>query len=210
VASEAVDNLLEAIATGLEALDLASTESPRLAELLHLLARWNKTYNLTAIRIPADMVVRHVLDSAAVLPFLDGQRILDAGAGAGFPGLPVAILRPSCQVLLLDGNAKKTRFMAHAIGTLKISNAQVANSRLEAYRADPAFDTVVSRALSTLTDFVRLCGHLVKPGGRLVAMKGRMPCEELDALPAGWQATTHPIDVPGLNAERHVVVMQRN
>ena len=200
-------DLARSIADGLAALGLDDAPADRLAAFLKLLSRWNKAYNLTAVRDPAEMVVRHIIDSAAVLPWIAGPRVLDAGTGAGFPGVPIALLDPATEVELLDASAKKTRFLVQAAAELGLTNVSVRHGRLETYQPRSPFDTVVSRALTALDDFVALSGHLIHPGGRLVAMKGKRPDEELAALRPGWGCRVSAVTVPGLAAERHVVVM---
>ena len=186
-------------------LDAAAVAT--LARYLRLLARWNQAYNLTSVRDPAEMVTRHVADSLAALPFLAGDRLLDVGAGAGLPGIPLAIADPARRVTLLDSQVKKARFLHQAVAELGLANATVVHGRVEAFNPVTAFDTVICRALASLADFVAAAGRLAAPGGRLVAMKGRAPADEVAALPAGWRAEVTPVVVPGLDAERHIVVL---
>ncbi len=190
--------------------DLSASQVDALVEFLALLAKWNRTYKLTAVTEPSDMVSRHLLDSLSALPALTGNRIVDVGSGPGLPGIPLAVARPGLEFLLLDSNGKKTRFMTHAIGKLGIGNARVVKARVEDYPGDEGFDTVLSRAFASLPEFVRLAGHLCAPSGRLVAMKGRLQREELTGLPEGWRiAGKHKLAVPGTDAERHLVVIGR-
>jgi 16S rRNA (guanine527-N7)-methyltransferase len=195
---------LPAAAAGLDAAAVAA-----LARYLRLLARWNRAYNLTSVREPAEMVTRHVADSLVALPFVAGARLLDVGAGAGLPGIPLAIARPATRVTLLDSQVKKARFLHQVVAELPLPNATVVHARVETVNPEPPFDTVTCRAFASLADFVAAAGRLAAPGGRLVALKGRAPGEELAALPAGWRATVTPVVVPGLDAERHVVVLER-
>lgn len=181
-----------------------------LADFLRLLDKWNQAFNLTSIRDPADMVVLHVLDSLSARPFLQGERVLDVGCGAGLPGLPLALVEPGRSFTLLDSGLKKVRFVRQAIGELRISNACAVQARVEDYAPVQLFDTVISRAFAALPDFVRTAGRLLAPGGRLLAMKGRLPADELQIVPAGWLAEeVTAVQVPGLDAERHMIVVSR-
>lgn len=181
-----------------------------LARLIQLLDKWNRAFNLTAIRDPEEMVTLHVLDSICVQPFLQGVSILDVGTGAGLPGLPLAMVDPQRQFTLLDSGGKKIRFVQHAIGELALKNVLVEQVRVENYQPADSFDTVLCRAFSTIGQFVRSCGRLVASGGRLVAMKGRSPDDELKNLPSGWRMSgLTAVEVPGLDAQRHIVVLER-
>jgi len=191
-------------------LNLSDRQVGALMQYLELLARWNRTYRLTAVTEPSAMISRHLLDSLSVLPVLVGHRLLDVGAGAGLPGIPLAVARPDLSFVLLDSNGKKTRFMTHAAGRLGLKNVQVARARVEDYDGEGGFDTVISRAFANLPEFVRLAGRLCAPGGRLVAMKGRLRTEELAGLSAGWRiAETRRLTVPGTDGERHLVIIHR-
>jgi len=176
-----------------------------LLDFIELLAKWNATYNLTAIRTPAEMVSKHLLDSLSVLPYLQGRRIVDVGSGAGLPGIPLALASPEREFVLLDSNAKKTRFITHAMATLGLNNVQILHSRAEDYRPAELFATVISRAFASLREFVRLAGHLGAPHGALLAMKGEPPVDELNEMPAGYSAEVHALKLPGLDAKRCVV-----
>ena len=200
------------LATGLEALglSLAPAQVGALAALLAELADWNARFNLTAIRDPVEAVDKHLLDSLAVLPHLRGLAVADVGSGAGFPGLPLAIADPDRRFCLIESTGKKARFLSHVIARLELPNVEVAAVRAESYRPRRPFDCVVSRALGSLAEFVRVAGHLPGPDGRLLAMKGRVPEAEIQALPAGWKAlAVHPVAVPGLPAERCVVELAK-
>lgn len=183
-------------------------ERQRLLTWLDLLAKWNRTYNLTAVTDPHDMVVRHLLDSLSVLPFAGEGRLLDAGSGAGLPGLPVAVFRPDLEVTLLDSGGKKIRFLNHVIRELGLANVETVQARLEEYGPEPPPDTVISRAFGSLADFAAAARHLLRPGSRLLAMKGRAPRSELEALP-GWLGVdaVEELAVPGLQEQRHLVMM---
>lgn len=207
-----IDTLRPQLAAGLEALGLPAALATPLLAYLALLARWNATYNLTAIRDPRDMLAKHLLDSLAMQPFVRGLRTLaDLGTGPGLPGIPLAIATPGLQVTLVESNGKKARFLREAARQLGLGNVQVAESRIEAFQPGTHFDAITARALATLPLILELGGHLPGPGGRLLAMKGVVPDEEIAALPAGWRlAAVHPLRVPGLDAERHLVEVARD
>lgn len=199
----------------LPTLDLPGMKPPSepfvttLADFLRLLAKWNQAYNLTSVRDPHDMVVRHLLDSLVALPFLAGTRILDVGCGAGLPGIPLALAAPDREFTLLDSGIKKIRFVRQAVMELKIPNVRAEHVRLEDYAPMQPFDTIICRAFSSLAEFAAGCGRLLAGGGRLLAMKGRLPADELAALPAPWVVReVAPLRVPGLDAERHMVVLE--
>ena len=196
---------------GLAALGLdADALAPPLLAYLALLLRWNRTYNLTAIRDPRQMVTRHLLDSLAMHRFIDSGTLADLGTGPGLPGIPLAIAHPGLSVTLVESNGKKARFLREAVRQLGLANARVAESRAEALDEPGAYDALTARALDTLAGIVAVGGHLLAPGGRLLAMKGVRPDEEIAALPAGWAATAiHPLSVPGLDGERHLVEVGR-
>ena len=180
-----------------------------LTHYLAQLTKWNTAYNLTAVREPREMVVRHILDSLAAAPFLRGSRIIDVGTGAGLPGIPLALLYPDRQFTLLDSNGKKIRFVQHVTRELGLTNVLPVQARAEAYEPNHSFDTVISRAFTALADFVANSGHLVGAGGCLLAMKGKIPDAELAALPSDWRATRiEVLQVPGLDAERHAIVLE--
>ncbi len=210
--SETDDPALRAeLTAGLRTLGLDQALAPPLLAYLALLARWNRTYNLTAIRDPREMVTRHLLDSLAMVPFAAGlPSLADLGTGPGLPGIPLAIALPGLQVTLVESNGKKARFLREAVRTLKLANAEVAESRIEALDRPGAFAAITARALATLPDILAAGGHLPAADGRLLAMKGVRPDEEIAALPPGWRLeAVHPLEVPGLAAERHLVVVTR-
>ena len=189
---------------------LEEPQADRLLDYVQTLARWNRVWNLTAIRDPHDMLTRHVLDSLSVLPFLGGAAVADAGTGAGLPGIPLAIAAPGLRFTLIDANGNKIRFVTHAIGRLGLDNVTAEQARLEHYRPARGFDTVVCRAFSSLAKLLQAAGHLCAPGGRVVAMKGQRPESEIDALPEGWRVLgAYRIEVPGLDRERHLVEIAR-
>ena len=184
-------------------LSISSNKINTLLAFVVLIEKWNKTYNLTAIRNKEDMVILHVLDSLAILPFLQGTRILDIGTGAGLPGIPLALYAPDLEFVLLDSNAKKTRFVQQAILELRMDNVHVHQARVEVFEEDAGFDTIISRAFSNLEDFLAMSEHLLRENGKLLAMKGQHPKQELEQLALPWE--TFPVHVPGVKAERCVV-----
>ncbi|MGA9334961.1 MAG: 16S rRNA (guanine(527)-N(7))-methyltransferase RsmG [Rudaea sp.] len=180
-----------------------------LLDYVELLAHWNAVYNLTAVRDPADMVVRHLLDSLAIAPFVHGDNLADLGSGAGLPGIPLAILEPTRTHVLIDSNGKKTRFLREAVRTLGLSNVRVEQTRVESARGH--YGCITSRAFSDLAQMLMLGGHLLAPGGVWLAMKGQLDPDEIARLPAPFHiAATHALDIPGLGAQRHVVIMRRS
>lgn len=198
-----------ALVAGLRALQVDPALAAPLARYLALLDKWNAAYNLTAVRDPAAMVTRHILDSLAVLPWLRGRRILDVGTGAGLPGIPLALACRERRFVLLDSNGKKTRFVTQALLALGLDNAEVVKARVEGYRAEDGFATILSRAFAGLADFVAATRHLLAPGGRWLALKGARPEAELAGLPADVRVTgVHRLNVPGLRAERHLVELE--
>ncbi|WP_412852125.1 16S rRNA (guanine(527)-N(7))-methyltransferase RsmG [Ectothiorhodospira shaposhnikovii] len=204
----AADELLR---RGLSELSLSPTLADPLARYLRLMERWNRAYNLTAVRDFEDMVRLHLLDSLAVLPWVRGPRIADIGTGPGLPGIPLALACPDWQLVLLDSGGKKARFLRQAVMELGIANVVVVQDRVENYRPDGGFDTVISRAFAATTTFTRLAGHLCAPTGRLLAMKGRDADDDSEALPDGWRVVaTHSLRVPGLEAVRHLVEITKD
>ena len=191
-------------------LSLGRGERDKLLEYLALLEKWNQVYNLTAIRDREKMVSGHLLDCLAVIRYVTGVRMLDAGSGAGFPGIPVAVARPDIQVVLLDSNHKKTAFLRQAVADLQLNNATVVCERVETWQAGEKFDCIISRAFAEIAEFIALTGHLLAPGGVFAAMKGVHPYEEIERLPADFRVRqVHAFAVPGLGAERHLVMIER-
>ena len=199
-------------ALGLAALVGAAAQAKLLAYLV-LLDKWNRTHNLTAIREPERMITHHLLDSLAVLPHLPsrgGLRLIDIGSGGGLPGIPLAVVRPDWQLTLLDSNFKKATFLRQAAIELPLPNVDVVAARVEDYQPAAGFDIAISRAFSDLAVFAGASRRLLAPDGRLVAMKGVYPHEELAHLPAQIDVTATPsLKVPGLNGDRHLVIMER-
>jgi 16S rRNA (guanine527-N7)-methyltransferase len=197
------------LAQGLEALHLPLSDDveKKLLDYVALIGKWNRVYNLTAVRDTEAMLTLHVLDSIAVAPHLEGESLLDIGSGAGLPGIPLAIVRPKVRVTLLEANQKKSAFQRQAVIELGLPNVEVANARAEDWNAPQAFDAVISRAFADLADFVTLGARFCASGGTLVAMKGAYPAEELERVSARVPEVRR-LEVPGLAAERHLVVMR--
>ena len=198
---------------GIEALQLGLSAEVRakLLAYVELIHKWNRVYNLTAVREADRMLTHHVLDSLAVVPHIRGTRLLDVGSGAGLPGIPLALAMPQSHVTLLESNHKKATFLKQATIELNLSNADVVNERVETWRAPGEFDVVISRALADLSEFVMLAGRHCAPGGALAAMKGVYPHEEIGRIPAGFEVEkTIALVVPGLEAERHLILIRRS
>lgn len=190
---------------------LSDAQAAQLLRLLDELDDWNQRMNLTAIRERGQQITKHLLDSLSIQPYLRGTRIVDVGTGAGFPGLPLALTNPDRQFTLLDSTAKKLKFIDHAAALLGLNNVHTVHARAESYQADPRFDIVVSRAVGPVVKFMHWSAHLCVGGGRLLAMKGRYPHDEIEKLPNGWKlAGVHRLSVPGLEEERHLVELCRS
>lgn len=200
------------IAGGVAAMgiDLPEGAAGKLAGYLALVEKWNRVHNLTAVRSTEQMVPLHVLDSLSILSHLaDAANIVDVGTGAGLPGIPLAIARPAMRVALLDSNHKKCAFLQQARTELALANVDVVCDRVESWRPDAKFDVAVSRAFSDLADFVGQAAHLVAPGGRLIAMKGVHPFDEIARVPATHRVSrVLELAVPGLDARRHAVFLE--
>jgi len=179
-----------------------------LIAFVRLLEKWNRQYNLTAVRDPEQMIPRHLLDSLSVLPYLNGTRVLDIGTGAGLPGIPLALARPEIQFTLLDSNAKKLSFVRQALHELDIENVTVIQERVEKFHPEVKFDTLMARALASLSEIQALSAHLFAPGARLLAMKGVFPQAELAAMAGNYRIDIKTLAVPGLDAERHLVILE--
>ena len=193
------------------ALDLDEAQLAKLVAHLDLLDDWNTRMNLTAIRDRPSQLTKHLLDSLTVLPYLQGERVADIGSGAGFPGIPLAIVAPRRHFTLVESTGKKCRFLEHVRDTLELGNVEVVQARAERYQPEVRFDTVIARAVGPIADLVKVAGPLVVGGGRLLAMKGRYPEAELAAKLNGWKvAAVHPLTVPGLAEERHLVELVRS
>ena len=196
--------------TGCTELGLKVTDGQRssLLKYIELLLKWNKVYNLTAVRDPAEIVVRHLLDSLAVAPWCTGQRLIDVGTGGGLPGVPLAILYPDKDIHLLDGNSKKTRFLFQVKTALGLDNVTVHHARVESFAPIAQYDAVLSRAFASLLDMVTGCDHLLGESGQFLAMKGELSELELGSVVAlGHKSTVHALSVPGLREQRHLVIL---
>jgi 16S rRNA (guanine527-N7)-methyltransferase len=189
-------------------LQLPANALERLLDYQELLARWNATYNLTAVRDPAEMVTRHLLDSLAILPYVQGETLADLGTGPGLPGIPLAVAAPGRQILLVDSNGKKVRFLREAIRSLKLEGVRAVQSRVE--EVEGQFDCITARAFASLADMLAWGGHLLTKEGIWLAMKGKLPEDEMPGVPADFEVRgTHTLSVPGLDGERHLVVLGR-
>ncbi len=203
-------DLNEILSKGLRQLNLAQPVDNRqqasLIKYVELLNKWNKAYNLTAVRKPDQMVTRHLLDSLSICPYLRGKQVLDVGTGAGLPGIPLAIIFPERQFTLLDSNNKKTRFVVQAVSELELPNVDVVQSRVEEFESKAYFDTIITRAYSTIGDMIGQTSHLLASEGVFLAMKGTNPIAEVDELVSNYRVEqTHKIKVPGLEEERHLL-----
>lgn len=189
-------------------MDLNTTDVQRhsLLEYLNLLVKWNKVYNLTAVRDPVQMVTRHLLDSLSIAPWCSGKRLIDVGTGAGLPGIPLAILYPGKEIHLLDSNSKKTRFLVQVKSALGLNNICVHHARVESFVAPERYDVVLSRAFSSLVDMVASCEHLLSESGQFLAMKGVLPELEMACL-ADYVADIHKLTVPNLDEQRHLIIL---
>jgi len=200
-----IESCRDILVSGLAALNinLAEDQVQQLLNFIKLIEKWNKAYNLTAIRDKEDMVRLHLLDSLTVLPFVEGRRVIDIGTGAGLPGIPLAICLPQIEFTLLDSNAKKTRFVQQVVLESGLKNVAICHSRAEQYQPGPVFDTVITRAFASLPDIIELTGHLLAEGGVLLAMKG--PDVKTELVEISADKTLIPIKVPGVEAERCLV-----
>lgn len=198
------------LAQGLAAMQLPLSDPQQqcLVDYLVLLQRWNRVFNLTAIRDPAAMVSRQLLDSLSIVAWVRGPRVLDVGSGAGLPGIPLAIACPAIAFTLLDSNGKKTRFLQQAVAELKLSNVAVVNSRVEQFAAEPRFDQVTSRAFAALDEFLVVTDHLLNPGGGWLAMKGGKE-QQGNQPPPGYTCQLHALRVPGGDGQRHLAACGR-
>ncbi len=205
MALKALKPQLEAGLTELD-LSLIDAQVDRLIQYLTLLQKWNKVYNLTAIRDPEEMLIKHLLDSLAVVPFMVGERIIDVGTGGGLPGIPLAICFPNKTVDLLDSNSKKTRFLIQAKAELGLVNTQVIHDRVENYRPISRYDAVISRAFASMQDMLHWTDHLLSDNGVWWAMKGQQEFEDLTSLPGLVVIEeTIPLNIPGLDAKRMLI-----
>jgi 16S rRNA (guanine527-N7)-methyltransferase len=200
------------LASGLEALSLNLTDKQQqqLVEFVLLIDKWNKAYNLTSVRCPKQMMVKHILDSLAIVPHLTGENIIDVGTGPGLPGMPLAIAFPDKTFTLLDSLGKRVRFMTQCVHTLKLTNVTPVNSRVENHVGDKPYDIVLSRAFASLKDMLHWCEHLVDSDGQFLALKGQFPQNEIDEVSDHFQImNTENITVPNLDGERHLVWLRK-
>lgn len=206
-----MDQYRQVLEQALTPLNIRLTDE-QLTQLLayhQLLVKWNKAYNLTAVRNPREMIGRHLVDSLSVLPWIRDGRLLDVGSGPGLPGIPLAICRPDLDVTTLDSNGKKTRFQQQVKIELGLKNLTVINGRVEQVDADP-FDQVISRAFASVADMLKLSGHLAGPDGVFLAMKGLYPEAEIEQIPAGFALQeTHRLNLPDTDGERHLLILGR-
>lgn len=201
------------ISDGISALGLAVTEqqSSLFCQYLDLLEKWNSKFNLTSIRDKHQMVPLHLLDSLSIVPFIEGDRVLDVGTGAGLPGIPLAIMFPHKNFILLDSNGKKIRFCRQAIFELGLDNVTAEQQRIESYQPDVLPDVITSRAFTSLVQMVKLLQALLGASSRLMAMKGQLPVEEIDQLVSmGFEVKVHALSIPGQNLSRHLVEISTN
>ncbi|AOY89431.1 16S rRNA (guanine(527)-N(7))-methyltransferase RsmG [Marinobacter salinus] len=197
---------------GLAAMDVSLTDAQQsqLLDFLALLNKWNRAYNLTAVRDERDMVSRQLLDSLSILPWVTTGHLLDVGAGGGLPGIPLAIALPERKFTLLDSNGKKTRFLNQCVLELGLENVDVIHGRAEDCKPERPFTQISSRAFTALENLVHWCSDLLANEGEFLAMKGQFPDDEVAALPAGWQVKSHHfLEVPGADGERHLLVVAR-
>ena len=203
--------LQQKLADGLSALplELNASVQHQLIDYLQLLVKWNRAYNLTAIRQPEQMVTRHLLDSLVIGPYLQGPRILDVGTGAGLPGIPLALAYPDLQFTLLDSNGKKIRFVTQAVAELGLANVDVIQSRIEAFQPECRFDTIPARAFASIEELIDQTTRLLVDKGQYLIMKGVYPVAEVEAMPEGYQVeAVHQLKVPALDAERHLLIVR--
>jgi 16S rRNA (guanine527-N7)-methyltransferase len=205
--------LAHVLRDGVEQLDLglSAAQQEELLDYLALLNKWNKVYNLTAVRDPMEMMTLHVLDSLAALPaFRDAQNVLDVGAGGGLPGMVLAIARPDMKVAMIDIVHKKTAFLNQVKAELELGNVTVYTKKVQDLQVKTPYDVITSRAFADLSDFVNWSGHLLAEGGQFIALKGTAPAEERERLPEPWKVNElQPLNVPGLDAQRHLVFIGR-
>lgn len=208
----ALEHLRPELDAGLASFGLSVENlSEKLLDYLALLDKWNKAYNLTAVRDVQEMLIKHVLDSLAMHRFVESGTLADLGTGPGLPGIPLALAKPGLQVSLVESNGKKCRFLREAVRSLGLKNARVIESRAESVPESGQYHLITARALDRLAGIIEVGGHLLKPGGQLLAMKGVQPDEEIAELPPGWQLiSSHKLQVPGLAGVRHLVVVASN
>ncbi|WP_241627121.1 16S rRNA (guanine(527)-N(7))-methyltransferase RsmG [Rosenbergiella epipactidis] len=193
------------------AISLTDQQKQRLVAYVELLDKWNKAYNLTSVRDPQQMIVRHIMDSIVVAPYLQGKRFIDVGTGPGLPGIPLSIVMPEAEFTLLDSLGKRVRFLKQVQHELKLENIVPVQSRVEEYPAIPPFDGVISRAFASINDMLHWCQHLpAEEYGRFYALKGQYPAEECESLPKDIHLeASHRLVVPQLDEERHLLILKK-
>ncbi|HAV1793109.1 TPA: 16S rRNA (guanine(527)-N(7))-methyltransferase RsmG [Enterobacter hormaechei subsp. steigerwaltii] len=192
-------------------ISLTDHQKNQLVAYVDMLNKWNKAYNLTSVRDPNEMLIRHILDSIVVAPYLNGERFIDVGTGPGLPGVPLSIVRTESQFTLLDSLGKRVRFLRQVQHELKLENITPVQSRVEEFPAEPPFDGVISRAFASLNDMVSWCKHLPAEKGRFYALKGQLPGDEIELLPDGFAVESiEKLQIPQLEGERHLVIIKPN
>jgi 16S rRNA (guanine527-N7)-methyltransferase len=196
---------------GKASIVLSDQQKHQLVQLVELLDKWNKAYNLTSVRDPQEMLVKHILDSIVIAPYLQGQHFIDVGTGPGLPGLPLAIVQPDKQFVLLDSLGKRIRFIRQVVMELGLTNVTAVQSRVEDYVPAVSFDGVLSRAFASLQDMLTWCHHLPAEQGVFLALKGQYPQDELAVLPSEFTLIeSHRLSVPELDAERHIIIVKKH
>jgi len=200
------------LASGLDAMRIAldRAQQAALVGYLQRLTKWNRSYNLTAVRDPKAVVARHLLDSLSILPWVDNGPVLDVGTGAGLPGIPLAIARPAVDFCLIDSSGKKARFLRQAVSELGLPNVEIIHGRVEQLDRSQHYALITSRAFAALADMLKASAPLLTESGRYLAMKGALPSDEIARLPPGWRAESVPLQVPGERARRHLVIVKRD
>jgi 16S rRNA (guanine527-N7)-methyltransferase len=190
-------------------LDVNQEQQVKLVDYVERIHKWNKAFNLTSVRDPEQMMVKHILDSLSVVPYLSGQNIIDVGTGPGLPGIPLSIVYPQKQFTLLDSLGKRVRFMKQCAFEMKLDNITPIQSRVEEHQPEQAYDIVLSRAFASLKDMLHWCGHLVDSEGKFLALKGQYPTDEIADIEQDYHVlSVQSLDIPGLVGERHLVTLQ--
>ncbi|UAA38787.1 16S rRNA (guanine(527)-N(7))-methyltransferase RsmG [Paraneptunicella aestuarii] len=190
--------------------DVSNEKQQLLVKFLEMIHKWNKAYNLTSVRDPLDMVAVHLVDSIAVSPYVQGKRFIDVGTGPGLPGVPLSIMLPDSHFVLLDSLGKRIRFLKQVAFELKLANIEPVQSRVEDYTCEQGFDGVITRAYASIDDMLNSCQHLVDQNGVFIALKGQYPEQEIQAIPEGFALQeSHVVEVPGLEAQRHVIMIKK-
>lgn len=205
-------HLASILASGIDKMGMtvSSQQQQQLIGYVELMHKWNKAYNLTSVREPEQMVVKHLLDSLSVAPFVDGQHVIDVGTGPGLPGMPLAIVLPHCQFTLLDSLGKRVRFMKQCVHELKLDNVTCLHSRVEEHQPETAYDIVLSRAFASLKDMLHWCAHLVDSEGKFLALKGQAQQSEIDEVSDHFHIESlNALKVPDLEGERHLVTIRK-